>query len=1750
MLIESIDDDGKRGPPVTLHMEGGKTTNFNTNDLESGNPAKGIIGSTGAADGIRRLELSSPLDLQVFSYIRTIDGFLTAMHDIAPQGPDGLRIVTFNPAHNFNQRSSLRLINPGSTPANVSIEGIDDEGSMPGTGVGLTLQPGAAQTLTALELEEGAAHLSGSIGTGFGKWRLSVAADQPIQAMSLLTSPTGHLTNLSTAPDLTWRDETSGSYYHLVPLFPPPSEESRQGFVRVVNHSTTSGNVTIRAIEDDGRQRGPATLEIAGGQTRHFNSADLEAGNERKALTGALGAGDGAWRLKLESSLDIEVFSYIRTNDGFITAMHDIAPQTTRSLREVVTFNPANNYNQRSVLRVINPGPDPINVHIEGIDDEGQVPDAYVEVTIPAEGARMLTAKELEEGDADLSGSLGDGAGKWRLRIRRGSAVYLSLLESPTGHLTNLSTAPDSVLQIDARAGNTRISGRHQIGGYWGNNGSVSSVKSADLDGDGDMDVLAAIPSLGSSARQLAWYENLGGGAFSAEQTIGSEVPGSFRISVADIDADGDPDLLYTAGSYYGYSVSIAWRENLGGGSFSDERIIAEESTRFLSEVMVADVDLDGDDDALAHTEEGLILWYENVGNSISTRHVVAELDGVQHMQVADLDNDGDPDIVYSPETAANTVWLENAGDGAFTERQIVVDDEPLLGSLFVVDIDADGDGDIVRSGYGETDWIENLGAGRFSARGPVSSTEGGGLLVLDAADFDADGNLDLFGVGEDDRGEEALVWFENRGGGVFSPQRVITTGPYVVRQVSRTDLADMDGDGDIDVLVAGGATIDWHENLPDAIGLIRAKVIPEVSRLRVTWSVAPTLENDARYRYKVTATALEDIYERTCSAAISGGCSVKGVDPQYDYTVRVAVEGDAFGPATLTARSLHDPEPRTDFSESNPSGVGNLRVVENSFQVVDLDGDGDSDLLNLLDDFDYRGIAWWESLGTGAFSEYRVIADGWYSAVHAADLDGDGDVDLLSASHRHPDSEQRELVWYRSTGGGAFSNPLPIDANFERLESVRTADLDGDGDLDVIAVGQSGEPDPKVRWYENQGLGSFGAAQRVASTRRYNSDLYPADLDADGDVDLINSMYLNPQYGGDESCECDLIEWFENTGNGEFGESRYIAVDASYSTDGIRPMDVDGDGRVDLVELHSHQNGISWRRNIGGSRFSGSRHITEYYDGNPDLSDLDLDGDLDLVYLSAGVGSPFDKAIGWQENLGEHGFSAQRLIDDNYDGWWPYLFATDLDSDGVVDLLAIDSNDGEMVWYRNLGTTRAPTEAPTNVRVIAGVGVLWVIWDPVPDLGDHERNEARYLVSAVAPDGSIAGTCESSELLGCTITGLDPGQEYQVTVQAENDAGTGPFSKRVSGLTAVDDGYSSLRFATRRVVANEYLWPLSIHAADLDDDTDVDVLSATFDDDSIAWYENQAQGSRFVGRALSSTADGASKVVTGDLDNDGDEDVVSYSRIDRKVAWYENLSGGSFAAENVIALDVGRGSLHLADLDQDGDLDLLLGDSGEFGLGWYENQGNAIFVGPRSLTDPVYRFGGFASPSDLDLDGDLDVLYTISDRALGWHENLGGGSFSPARTIATGEPWRSFTSTLSAADLDGDGDPDILHGSGVDDSLGWFENRGEGLFFGRRVFATEIADSFGAESAVDLDGDGDLDLLVAISSDSDSSAVIWYENLDRGQFSAARIVTTQVEEVRDAIAVDVDGDGNTDVVAASAGDNVIAWFRNLGSAR
>lgn len=432
--IVATDDSGLRSSSVTLTIAEGKTVHLNATDLEAGNPDKGLSGSIGRGTGDWRLELSSPDQLDVLSFARAGDGSMTTLHDVVAVSGSAYRVPIFNPASDLEQVSSLRLVNEGTDAAEAFITGVDDLGQSPGGEVRVEVPAGKAVSVTAAEVEGGAPGLRGQLGDGTGRWRLEIRSEADLVVMNLLSSLEGHLANLS-GDGVEMQDND----VHVVPLLLSAADPlGRRGLVRVINRSEQDGIVHIHAYDDEGFAYGPLELSLGAGQAAHFNSQDLEVGNADKKLSGNTGPGVGDWRLELSSELDIQVLAFVRASGGFLTPVDEGVRQAGRR-HEVETFNAADNPEQSSKLRIVNPGSRPAHVAITGIDDAGKSPGEAVRMSIPAGQSRTVTAAQLEAGFWWSQGALGDGTGAWRLIVDcEQPIIVMNLLEGITGQIANL----------------------------------------------------------------------------------------------------------------------------------------------------------------------------------------------------------------------------------------------------------------------------------------------------------------------------------------------------------------------------------------------------------------------------------------------------------------------------------------------------------------------------------------------------------------------------------------------------------------------------------------------------------------------------------------------------------------------------------------------------------------------------------------------------------------------------------------------------------------------------------------------------------------------------------------------------------------------------------------------------------------------------------------------------------------------------------------------------------------------------------------------------------------------------------------------------------------------------------------------------------------------------------------------------------------------------------------------------------------
>ncbi|NBC17466.1 MAG: T9SS type A sorting domain-containing protein [Bacteroidetes bacterium] len=634
---------------------------------------------------------------------------------------------------------------------------------------------------------------------------------------------------------------------------------------------------------------------------------------------------------------------------------------------------------------------------------------------------------------------------------------------------------------------------------------------------------------------------------------------------------------------------------------------------------------------------------------------------------------------------------------------------------------------------------------------------------------------------------------------------------------------------------------------------------------------------------------------------------------------------------------------------------------IEAGGTAHDVDGDGDLDIA-FGGDVRSNQIWWWENPHPDHDPDTpwlrHLIKDSGATKHHDnlfADVDHDGQAEFITWNQRARALLLAEIPEDPSSGPWTFSTIFETpNRNYEGLAA---GDVDGDGDLDLVAAGH---------WFEHQSDGSFTAHVIDADqtfTRAAVGQLIPGGwaevVFVPGDADGPLRWYA-----------WDGTRW---QGHDPLGTTVYHGHS-------LQLGDVNGDGHLDLfvaeMALGTDQPAmrVLLGDGSGGFRVEVLREGVDNHESK--LGDLDGDGDLDILGKPYDQGTPrVDVWLNTTPASSPLGDWQRHVLDDAKP--WRSLFVdtADLDTDGATDVIT-----GGW-WYRHPGTLdgaweRRPLGAPLHnmaaVQDFDGDGDVDV-------LGTQGKGASRNATFAWARnDGGGAFTVldniepgNGDFLQGVAIERLTPGEPLTVAL-SWHEAGVG-----VQTLTVPPDP-STETWTWQRIASISQDEALS--AGDLDRDGDLDLLLGT------RWLRNE--GGTWSDHALHDPPGTPDRNRLADVNGDGRLDaVVGYEAISRPgvLAWYEQpMSATSLWTEHVIATIIGPMSVDVADLDGDGDVDVVAGehstaDPEAARLYVFENADGA----GRSWTQHLVHTGDEhhdgAHLADLDGDGDLDIV------SIGW---------------------------------------------------------------------------------------------------------------------------------------------------------------------
>jgi len=748
----------------------------------------------------------------------------------------------------------------------------------------------------------------------------------------------------------------------------------------------------------------------------------------------------------------------------------------------------------------------------------------------------------------------------------RGQSSTLDMVIDSQGdkidlHLPNQHIGKDVSLHLDAPSTDPL---------YLDTGTSPRDIEMADIDGDGDLDILSA----NQGEDTISLFLSNGDGTFlPGKKYQTGKRPGMVRAM--DVNGDDHPDAISLQTEGNTFTVMI----NNGNSGF--EIGDTYKTGDLPKDMCMGDFDRDGDMDLVLMNRNmrHLEIWTNTVGGQFILRGNLSVGGDLGDIESGDLNGDSVPDILIS-NRSFETTRTDVSDTGTVLSRGDV------LGSLEIYQ--CDGNGWFTRSfdhdlGFrpdetrlGDIDRDGNLDAVSLSAirdSATVFYGDGTGSFLrssefplvlaerLFLGDLDNDGYLDILTTAPV---EEKVIILFNRGDGTYEYPIQYTAGV----NLSVAAMGDLDNDGDGDVAVGclgtnkiyiafnrGDGTIADYEQYdvgpaPRGVdmGDLDGDGKPEIVTSNYEGSDVTVLKNIGNGRFGEVRTygvGTEPYAVNLADFNSDGHLDIVSADEARHFVIILINDGNG------------------DFSKfMNTAEVGGFPF---KMDVVDLDRDGHLDILTANNQQGTVSILYGQGDGNfDPFIDLNLGEDNFPFDVCAGDINDDGIIDIASSNLGTPIKPQRDITLVMGKGDRSFGDPVYHEVGLGPTH-VEMVDMDGDMDLDLISTGSM---DHTVSVLLNDGHGQMTPAGSV-ETGDQPFSCKPWDMDRDGDFDLVVANT------GDNT-----IAMLENDGNGQLTVAGRIHT-------GSQPVelcleDIDGDDRMDLVSSNLGGGKVSIHRSPG----------------------------------------------------------------------------------------------------------------------------------------------------------------------------------------------------------------------------------------------------------------------------------------------------------------------------------------------------------------------------------------------------------------------------------------------------------------------------------------------------------------------------------------------------------------------------------------
>lgn len=364
--------------------------------------------------------------------------------------------------------------------------------------------------------------------------------------------------------------------------------------------------------------------------------------------------------------------------------------------------------------------------------------------------------------------------------------------------------------------------------------------------------------------------------------------------------------------------------------------------------------------------------------------------------------------------------------------------------------------------------------------------------------------------------------------------------------------------------------------------------------------------------------------------------------------------------------------------------------------------------------------------------------------------------------------------------------------------------------------------------------------------------------------------------------------------------------------------------------------------------------------------------------------------------------------------------------------------------------------------------------------------------------------------------------------------------------LMFTEPGFSQVKFE-QHIIDTNFDRAAGLHAEDIDGDGDTDIVCAGVGAGFAWWRNNGGKPVAWTKQVIDENFTGAISSFIIDVDGDGDMDVLGAVWDKAEISWYRNDGGDpiTWTKQSIDANFAGAHEVFSCDFDGDGDADVFgaAGDASD--ITWWRNDGGNPVVWTKQTIDGNFAGARSVHVADFDRDGDNDIVgAALTSNEITWWRNDGGDPIH----------WTEFAITntfngshrVYACDMDRDGDPDILGAAYAVAEIAWWRNDGgDPIAWQKQVIGDRFRGALVAHAA-DFDGDSDMDVVgTAYTGDE----VSWWESDGSNPVNWTKhVLDDQINGPWPIYVVDVDGDGDMDIVAGTDDSDLMLWWENINT--